>query len=237
VLLRHFAKGRHIWADSPVHVEAIATYVTRQVPHLAAAYTELAQRTDHRRTTCHCGRCRAPSTSLRLRASWQTKRRRRLDVEELTSEAELVAQRINSYKIAVVRLVGGALRDAVEVFSRVNSTGQSMRPAQMVSALTYHTSGQESLADRLERMLELIADTGFGEVSSDAVFRAVLAITGEENVQEARWGVLAKRVKDKLLDAVEARRVELAARERRFMAKLGIPAGPDAVGEADIDTD
>lgn len=126
-----------------------------------------------------------------------------MDVDRLTSEAELVAQRIKSYKLAVVRLVGGSLKDAVEVFSRVNSTGQPMRPAQMVSALTYHTSGQQSLADRLDGLLELIADTGFGEVSSDAVFRAVLAVTGEENVQEARWDVLAHRVKDRLQEAID----------------------------------
>jgi hypothetical protein len=145
------------------------------------------------------------------------------DVDRLTSEAELVAQRIKSYKLAVVRLVGGSLKDAVEVFSRVNSTGQPMRPAQMVSALTYHTSGQESLADRLDGMLELVADTGFGIVSSDAVFRAVLAITGEENVQEARWDVLAKRVKDKLLDAVDSTEEALTRTVDFLRDVVGVP--------------
>jgi len=126
-----------------------------------------------------------------------------MDIDRLINEAELVAQRIRQYKIAVVRLVGGELSDAVEVFSRVNSTGQAMRPAQMVSALTYREKGQQTLADRLDGMVEQIADTGFGEVSSDAVFRAVLAVTGEDNVQEARWDVLAKRVQHKLQQAVD----------------------------------
>jgi hypothetical protein len=126
-----------------------------------------------------------------------------MDIDQLTNEAELVAQRIRQYKVSVTRLLGGKLSDAVEVFSRVNSTGQGMRPAQMVSALTYRESGQQTLADRLDDMVEQIADTGFGEVSSDAVFRAVLAVTGEDNVQEARWDVLAKRVVENLQEAVD----------------------------------
>jgi hypothetical protein len=126
-----------------------------------------------------------------------------MDVDQLTAEAELVAQRFRQYKISVVRLVGGTLSEAVEVFSRVNSTGQNMRPAQMVSALTYRKRGQQTLANRLDAMVEQIADTGFGEVSSDALFRAVLAVTGEDNVQEARWDVLARRVVDDLQQAVD----------------------------------
>ncbi|RCG31381.1 DUF262 domain-containing protein [Sphaerisporangium album] len=146
-----------------------------------------------------------------------------MDVDQLTGEAELVAQRIKSYKLAVVRLVGGSLEDAVEVFSRVNSTGQPMRPAQMVSALTYHTSGQQSLADRLDEMIELIADTGFGEVSPDAVFRSVLAVSGEENVQEARWDVLARRVKDNVQKAVDATEEALTRAVNFLRDVVGVP--------------
>ncbi|SEF58054.1 Protein of unknown function DUF262 [Thermomonospora echinospora] len=125
-----------------------------------------------------------------------------MDVDGLIREAEIVAQRIRSYKIAVVRLVGGSLAEAVEVFSRVNSTGQPMKPAQMVSALTYRADG-ETLAQRLEMIVEQVADTGFGEVSSDAVFRAVLAVSGEDNVQDARWDALSKRVQDSLQEAID----------------------------------
>ncbi|MBB6475780.1 GmrSD restriction endonuclease domain-containing protein [Sphaerisporangium rubeum] len=146
-----------------------------------------------------------------------------MDVDRLISEAELVSQRIKSYKLAVVRLVGGSLDVAVEVFSRVNSTGQPMRPAQMVSALTYRTSDQPSLSDRIDEMVELVADTGFGEISSDAVFRAVLAIAGEENVQEARWDVLARRVQNQLQDAVDATEVALVRAVLFIRDQIGVP--------------
>ncbi|MCQ9133062.1 DUF262 domain-containing protein [Streptomyces hilarionis] len=123
--------------------------------------------------------------------------------DNLVSEAELVAQRVKSYKMAVVKLVGGSLKQAVEVFSRVNSSGQAMTPDQMVSALTYETTGPDSLADRIEAIRERIASTGFGDVSSTTIFRAILAVTGEEDVQDARWDALARRVEGDLLEAVE----------------------------------
>lgn len=126
------------------------------------------------------------------------------DPDRLIREAEVVAQRIRSYRISVVQLVGGDLTNAVEVFSRVNSTGQAMRPTEMVSALTYRKGEGPTLAERLDAMVEQVADTGFGEVSSDALFRAVLAVSGEDNVQDARWEVLAKRIQEGLDDSADA---------------------------------
>ncbi|WP_083983321.1 DUF262 domain-containing protein [Actinomadura hibisca] len=121
----------------------------------------------------------------------------------LIEEAERVAQRIKSYKISVVTLVGGSLAQAVEVFSRVNSKGQAMSPDQMVSALTYKGDGQESLANRIDTILERIASEGFGEISSKTAFQAVLAVAGEEEVTGARWDVLARKVEGKVSQAVE----------------------------------
>jgi hypothetical protein len=146
-----------------------------------------------------------------------------MDPDRLIREAEVVAQRIKSYRIAVVRLVGGDLTDAVEVFSRVNSTGQAMQPSQMVSALTYRKEGQQSLAECLDAMVEHVADTGFGDVSSDAIFRAVLAVAGEDNVQEVRWEVLARRVQDKLQAAVEATEEALLRTVVFLRDTIGVP--------------
>ncbi|MGK5556726.1 DUF262 domain-containing protein [Actinomadura kijaniata] len=123
--------------------------------------------------------------------------------DALVEEAEEVAQRIKTYKISVVTLLGGSLAQAVEVFSRVNSKGQAMSPDQMVSALTYKGDGEESLANRIDAILERIAAEGFGEINSTTAFRAVLAVAGEEEVTGAHWDVLARRVEGKVSQAVE----------------------------------
>ncbi|GGV44127.1 hypothetical protein GCM10010182_80790 [Actinomadura cremea] len=145
------------------------------------------------------------------------------DPERLVREAEVIAQRIRSYRISVVRLVGGDLTNAVEVFSRVNSTGQAMRPTEMVSALTYRKGEGPTLAERLDGMVEQIADTGFGEVSSDALFRAVLAVAGEDNVQEARWEVLAKRIQEDLTDSADATEEALIRAVVFLRDTVGVP--------------
>jgi len=121
-------------------------------------------------------------------------------LDELIDEAEELAHRIKSYQLAVVRLKGGDLQHAVEVFSRLNSSGQSMSPDQMVSALSYRGDG-ESLAEQIEVIGETIAATGFGNVPSITIFRSVLAVAGEKDVMNARWEVLANRVKGNLADA------------------------------------
>ncbi len=120
----------------------------------------------------------------------------------LIDEAEELAHRIKSYQLAVVRLNGGDLRHAVEVFSRLNSSGQSMSPDQMVSALSYQAGG-DSLAERIEATGERIAATGYGQISSITIFRSVLAVAGENDVMNARWEVLADRVRGVLAKTTE----------------------------------
>lgn len=126
------------------------------------------------------------------------------DLDSLIDEAEQLAQRIKSYKIAVVRLVGGELSHAVDVFSRLNSSGQSMTPDQMVSALTYQADGSDSLADRIVDVQESLGDVGYGTIPSITIFRSILAVMGEEDVQRASWEQLAQRVKGQLADATTA---------------------------------
>lgn len=146
-----------------------------------------------------------------------------IDVDELTSEAELVTQRIRQYKLAVVRLVGGTLNNAVEVFSRVNSTGQPMRPAQMISALTYREDGGPTLTDRLDEMVEMVADGGFGEVSSGTVFQSLLAISGEEDVQRASWNLLARRMKSDVQEAANSTEEALGRAVSFLRNAVGVP--------------
>ncbi|MEU4541437.1 DUF262 domain-containing protein [Streptosporangium sp. NPDC023825] len=142
---------------------------------------------------------------------------------ELVEEGEQVAQRIKSYKISVVTLLGGTLAQAVEVFSRVNSKGQPMSPDQMVSALTYKGQGEESLANSIGAILERIAEEGFGEISSTTAFRAVLAVAGEEEVTGARWDVLARRVEGKVYRAVHDTDAAMSLAVAFLQDRIGVP--------------
>lgn len=144
------------------------------------------------------------------------------DLDSLMEEAEQVAQRIKSYKIAVVRLVGGELVHAVEVFSRLNSSGQSMTPDQMVSALTYQADGS-LLADRIVDLQESLGDVGYGTIPPITIFRSILAVMGEEDVQSPRWDVLARRVKGRLADAMGETELALHRAVEFLRAEVGVP--------------
>ncbi|MFI6176725.1 DUF262 domain-containing protein [Nonomuraea sp. NPDC051191] len=143
--------------------------------------------------------------------------------DELIEEAEQVAQRIKSYKVSVVTLLGGSLAQAVEVFSRVNSKGQSMSPDQMVSALTYKGQGEESLANSIAAILDGVAAEGFGEINSTIGFRALLAVAGEEEVTGAHWDVLARRMEGKVSQAVQDTDVALSRAVEFLRGDIGVP--------------
>jgi len=147
------------------------------------------------------------------------------DVETLIEEAETLAQRIKSYKLAVIRLVGGTLDQAVEVFSRLNSRGQSMTPDQMVSALTYSGSTEFSLAERIDSILEALGPSGYSTIPRISVFRAILAVAGEQDIQSARWETLARRIENRLGDAVERAEVALRLGVDFLKNQVGAPLG------------
>ncbi|MCB5911285.1 DUF262 domain-containing protein [Streptomyces pinistramenti] len=127
----------------------------------------------------------------------------RSEADRLTEESERIAQRVKNYKVSVVRMQGGTLQQAVEVFSRINSSGQKMRPDQMVSALTYGTTGPETLSDKMEEIQGRIAASGFGDIPIMTIFQTVLALSGEEDVQNPSWEMMARKVQGQLLGAVE----------------------------------
>ncbi|MBB5868722.1 hypothetical protein F4553_002101 [Allocatelliglobosispora scoriae] len=143
--------------------------------------------------------------------------------EALVEQAELVAQRIKSYKIALSHLVGGNLSQAVEVFSRINQSGQKITSDQMVSALTFRDHGQVTLAERIDHIVSQIGDMGFGEPRRETIFRAVLAIAGEQDVMAPDWNAVVRRVDGKVATAAEETVVAMAAATGFLQREIKVP--------------
>ncbi|SCE85126.1 Protein of unknown function DUF262 [Micromonospora haikouensis] len=146
------------------------------------------------------------------------------ECDALVEEAEQLAQRIRSYKVAVVRLVGGDLSHAVEAFSRLNSRGQQITPDQMFSALTYRTEAQSTLADRISAIRDNIGASGIGKIPASTVFQTILAIAGEEDVHAPQSGALVDRLRDDLDDAVQAAEPALHRAVQFLRYEVGVPA-------------
>ncbi|GAB3156794.1 hypothetical protein GCM10027290_55450 [Micromonospora sonneratiae] len=183
----------------------------------------------------HSGRSAPPANLLPMQAVLRTMDfltyARRLardpstadDCDALVDEAEQFAQRIKSYKIPVVRLLGGDLPHAVEAFSRVNSGGRQISPDQMVSALTYRAETEETLTDRITAIRESIGDSGFGDIGSEPVFQTIVAVTGEDDVQGARWTALADRMSGDLDGIVKQAEIALHRAVRFLRYEVGVP--------------
>ncbi|MDG4789084.1 DUF262 domain-containing protein [Micromonospora sp. WMMD1102] len=156
------------------------------------------------------------SRNLELRAGRDRER-----VERLIREADRVANRLKNCKLTLIRLQGGDLDQAVEVYTRLNRKGVRMDADQMVSALT-HRPGQRTLAQRIDDIVESVASSGFGELPRLAVFRSVLAVADEPDVMTPRWEAVARRLQDKLVDAVpDAEHAVHSAVD--FLRKAGMP--------------
>jgi Protein of unknown function DUF262 len=97
----------------------------------------------------------------------------------LIARAERVARLIRGFRVPVVRIRGGRLEDASEIFSRLNSSGKPMAADQMVSALTYREGeGAFDLSSRITQILERLGDLHFSGVDRSAVLRALAGIAG-----------------------------------------------------------
>jgi len=140
---------------------------------------------------------------------------------ELVNEAERVAQRIRSYKVPLIRLRGGELSEAVEVYTRLNRRGVKMEADQVVSALTYR-AGRSTMSDDIETIAESVANTGFGELPRTALFRVLLAVAGESDVMSPRWETVASRLQNRLTEAIPAADQAIRAAVE-LLRKIGLP--------------
>lgn len=101
------------------------------------------------------------------------------DGKTLLERAERLLRQIRSYKVPVVRIRGGKLEDAIDIFSRLNSSGSPMGADQMVSALTYR-EGEDpfDLATRISELVESLGAQHFAGFDRGAVLRAIAGIAG-----------------------------------------------------------
>ncbi|MBI9074559.1 MAG: DUF262 domain-containing protein [Desulfatibacillum sp.] len=111
------------------------------------------------------------------------------------SEMEELSSKLTNYKLAVTRIIGGSLDQAVNIFSRLNTSGQSMMPDQMVSALTYDDAmGDKTLAGTIDDILESLQEFQFDTINRITVFRAIVAASGK-SIHKSDWEALAEELK------------------------------------------
>ena len=151
------------------------------------------------------------------------------EASPIIEELSALARTFQSYRIPIIRLRETGLSEAVEIFARLNSKGQSMSPDQMVSALSFAQEDGEStfdLTSEIDGMVEMLGAVGFGEVDRSTVLRAILASL-DENIYKTDWTRMAADrvtdIRERLGDGVERTRGSLSLAVD-FLVAIGIPS-------------
>lgn len=112
-----------------------------------------------------------------------------------------VARAFQNYKIPVMQIKQTGLNEAVEIFARLNSRGQSMTADQMVSALLYRgdSSGMFNLASAIDDSVDILRSHGFGEIDRTLILRSLLAAI-REDIYRTDWTRLAYSRRESLLE-------------------------------------
>lgn len=113
---------------------------------------------------------------------------------DYVSTIQMLSRTFQSYRLPIIRIKNTGLSQAVEIFARLNSKGQKMSADQMVSALSYSVdqNGKPTfnLADKIDELIGLLDDVGFGEIDRNVVLRSFLAAL-EEDIYRTDWTRLA----------------------------------------------
>lgn len=111
-----------------------------------------------------------------------------------------VARSFQYYRVPVVRIKQTGLSEAVEIFARLNSKGQTMSADQMVSALMYRQgeSGQFDLASAIDELSEQLSLLHYSDIDRTTVLRAILANL-DEDIYRTDWTRLALERREELL--------------------------------------
>ncbi|XYH98690.1 DUF262 domain-containing protein [Sorangium sp. So ce1128] len=110
---------------------------------------------------------------------------------------ESVSAALAAYRVPLVIFATDSLRLAVESFTRLNRSGQSMGPDEMFSALTYRADDEQEtfrLAKQIDSILTEIVRTGFGEMERVVVLRSVL-LAAELDPFRTEWDQLAEETR------------------------------------------
>lgn len=87
-----------------------------------------------------------------------------------------LAKSFIDYEIPYVDIIGGDIEDAVEIFSRVNSTGSTLSKDWMISALSYQ-KGEFLLSREIDEFLISLEKYNFSDLDRNVILNCIAAST------------------------------------------------------------
>jgi hypothetical protein len=148
-------------------------------------------------------------------------------IDSYTDEVSRLARAFQSYRVPVIRIRRTGLSEAVEIFSRLNSKGQTMTADQMVSALMYRQGQKQDnfdLAAEIDSLEDDLAEQSFGDIDRTTILRGILANL-DEDIYRTDWTRLTSERRERLLprlkEGVERTSISFD-RAVEFLADMGV---------------
>lgn len=115
--------------------------------------------------------------------------------ESLVEKAEILADKIRKYKIAVIYLEGGSLSEIVEIFTRLNFYGKNIKPQDLVYALTYNEDENNRVNNFITEVQECFSNNGYRDFTNDFCLQVIKSAIGLE-MYDKDWQKLVSRLKE-----------------------------------------
>ncbi|MBK9638754.1 MAG: DUF262 domain-containing protein [Bacteroidetes bacterium] len=110
----------------------------------------------------------------------------------LVDRAKKLSSTLIDYQIPSIEILGGSIKDAVDIFSRVNSKGITISPDWMLSALTSSEADDFNLGDLLGNLISDLAEYNFERIGRDILVQCISNCFGKVYFDQ-RIEELAKR--------------------------------------------
>lgn len=115
--------------------------------------------------------------------------------EYLVEKAEILADKIRKYKIAVIYLEGGSLSEIVEIFTRLNFYGKNIKPQDLVYALTYNEEENNRANNFILEVQSCFVKNGYPDYNNDFCLQVIKSAIGFE-MYDKDWLKLVNKLKD-----------------------------------------
>nr|WP_243436112.1 DUF262 domain-containing protein [Acanthopleuribacter pedis] len=147
------------------------------------------------------------------------------DPKSLIKEAELLAQRIRSYRLPINRMKGGTLSQAVEICALLDKPGSSYAPDQIISAFKFNGPNNPNLSHWIDQRLAALENENFGTISRMAILQSIGAIAGVV-IHKTMWTGLPKTIDDQLIKTLDKAEKALFAATDFLVNTVGVPGAP-----------
>jgi len=107
-------------------------------------------------------------------------------IEIYLDRYEKLGTTIIDYQLPSIDIIGGAIDEAVEIFSRVNSRGKDISTDWMVSALSYDKSSSFRLGDEISRLSDELTYFGWNNLKRDVIFNCIINSFGKYYIDQSK---------------------------------------------------